>query len=113
MDFFHGALAASLIALSSFFSVPSEPILGGTLLFPTGGGTGVGSVTAGNLIYGNGTAPFGSVATTTLTASSPLSLSQPVAKVGFKLHQLAYGLPALPFLLSRARALSTTPLRQL
>lgn len=46
------------------------------------GGTGNGTITAGQLVYGNGTGKFGSAPTTTLTANSPLLLSNPVVKVG-------------------------------
>lgn len=46
------------------------------------GGSGRATFTASQLLYGNGTDALSSVATTTLTASSPLSLSNPVAKVG-------------------------------
>lgn len=47
-----------------------------------GGGTGQATFPSSQLHYGNGTNAFSSVATTTLTASSPLSFSNPVAKVG-------------------------------
>lgn len=46
------------------------------------GGTGRATFTSSQLLYGNGTAPLSSVATTTLTASSPLSFTNPVVKVG-------------------------------
>src|SRR4051812_5443360 len=46
------------------------------------GGTGAGTFSSGRLLYGAGTASVKTVATSTLTATSPLSLSNPVAKVG-------------------------------
>ena len=60
---------------------PTENI-GATIFVVQQGGTGAGTHTVGNLLYGAGTDSIKSVSTTTLTASSPLSLSNPVAKVG-------------------------------
>ena len=46
------------------------------------GGTGLTTFTSSQLIYGNGTEALSSVATTSLTATSPLSLSQPISVIG-------------------------------
>ncbi len=46
-----------------------------TILFPSGGGTGRGTLTSGQLIYGNGVGPVGSVATTTASCSGSASCS--------------------------------------
>ena len=46
------------------------------------GGTGQTTFTSSQLIYGNGTNAFSSVATTSLTATSPLSLSQAISVIG-------------------------------
>ncbi len=46
------------------------------------GGTGQNTLTSGQLLYGSGTNPVQSVATTTLTATSPLSLSNPIVVIG-------------------------------
>ena len=69
-----------ILALVVLFSYSSARAA--TILFPIGGGTGRGTLSAGQLVYGDGTSPVSTVATTTLTASSPLSLSNPVVKVG-------------------------------
>lgn len=53
-----------------------------TALSVANGGTGQTTLSSSQLLYGNGTGAIQSVATTTLTASSPLALSQPVVKVG-------------------------------
>ena len=46
------------------------------------GGTGLTTFTSSQLIYGNGTEALSGVATTSLTATSPLSLSQPISVIG-------------------------------
>lgn len=74
-------LKAATLTLGVFLG--SFSLAGAVTLFNVQqGGTGVGTFTSSQLIYGNGTTALKSVATTTLTASSPLSLSNPVVKVG-------------------------------
>lgn len=46
------------------------------------GGTGVATFTSSQLLYGNGTNPLSSVATTSLTATGVLTLSQPISVIG-------------------------------
>lgn len=48
-------------------------VFGATILFPTGGGTGQGTLPTGQLIYGNGLGKVGSVATTTVSCSGSAS----------------------------------------
>lgn len=62
--------------------IVATPVFGLSIFTVIQGGTGKATLPASQLIYGNGTGAVGSVATTTLTASSPLSLSQAVIKVG-------------------------------
>ena len=46
------------------------------------GGTGLTTFTSSQLIYGNGTERLIKCSTTSLTATSPLSLSQPISVIG-------------------------------
>lgn len=73
-------LLSLIIGFGALFSPALT--LGASTFIVQQGGTGRGTFTASQLLYGNGTNALSSVATTTLTASSPLSLSNPVAKVG-------------------------------
>src|ERR1035437_4396577 len=57
------------------------PTVTGTLNV-TGGGTGASTFTSSNLLYGAGSGAIQSVATTSLTASGALSLSQPISVIG-------------------------------
>ena len=76
-----GLLSAWNVSLGFPFHV--EQSFGAAPVFTVPqGGTGNGTITAGQLVYGNGTGKFGSAPTTTLTANSPLLLSNPVVKVG-------------------------------
>lgn len=74
-------LTAGITIIGSGNTQTFTPSLSGTLGV-LGGGTGATSFTAGNLIYGAGTGALQTVATTTLTASGPLSLSQPISVIG-------------------------------
>ena len=67
------------IAVAIFWGVNAEAA---TLLFPTGGGTGRGTFTSSQLLYGNGTNPLSSVSTTTLTGTAPISFSNAISVIG-------------------------------
>jgi len=63
-------------------SITGGTITGITDLTVADGGTGQSSFTAGNLLYGAGGGALQNTATTTLTASAPLALSQPISVIG-------------------------------
>jgi len=71
------------ITLTNITQITNRAItdLTGTLTVGNGG-TGQTSFTSSQLLYGNGSLALSSVATTSLTATSPLSLSQPISVIG-------------------------------
>lgn len=62
---------AGLILLGTLLA--TSVVYAATILFPSGGGTGQGTLPASQLIYGNGLAPVGSVATGTVTCLGTVS----------------------------------------
>lgn len=70
--------ALAVFTLSAFYASAQQP----RLTVPQGG-TGWGNIQGGTLLVGTGSQlRIATTSTTTLTATSPLSLSQPVLKVG-------------------------------
>lgn len=63
-------------------NLASANSVGVSILAVGNGGTGKATFSSSQLLYGNGTSALSSVATTTLTASAPLSLSQPITVIG-------------------------------
>lgn len=76
------ASTTAFTAVSSYLGTVLSGIWNGTTIAVANGGTGQTTLGASQLLYGQGTGGVQSVATTTLTATSPLALSQPVVKVG-------------------------------
>lgn len=77
---FSGNITAANITATGTIAAASATLT--NALTVANGGTGQQTFTASQLLYGNGTTALSAVATTTLTASSPLSLSNTVVKVG-------------------------------
>lgn len=66
-------ILGSFIGLSKLY--PSQRSLGLSTFQVVQGGTGKTTLTGGQVLYGDGTSPISSVATSTLSASSPISFS--------------------------------------
>ncbi len=74
-------ITSAMTIVGSGSTLTFTPSQSGTLTV-AGGGTGVGTFTSSQLIYGNGTTNLSSVATTTLTGTAPIAFSQPISVIG-------------------------------